>query len=241
MLPIRALSLAAVLLTSALAAPSIAAAAEDVTHGTTLNLQAGGEVKAAPDRASITVGVQTQAKTAAEALRLNREKMAATIATLKGSGIEAKDIQTSALNLNGQYSYEPNQPPKLAGYQAVNQVTVVVRDLSHLGQTLDAVSGSGANQISGINFGLADPKALEDEARRQAVKTLTTRAELYAQAAGMKLGRIVNLSEGGGYQPAPMRRAEFADVRLKAAANTPVEPGELTVRIDVSAVFELVK
>lgn len=245
MIPMRALMLSTLLAVGtapALSAPARAATpAPEEPRATTLNLQVVGEVKAAPDRASITVGVQTQAKTAAEALRLNRERMAATITALKAAGIEGKDIQTSALNLNGQYSYEPNQPPKLAGYQAVNQVTILVRDLTKLGPTVDAVTGAGANQISGIDFGLSDPKAAEDDARRQAVKLLTTRAELYAGAAGLRLGRLVNLTEGGGYQPAPMRRAEFADVRLKAAANTPIEPGELTVRVEVSAIYELVR
>jgi uncharacterized protein YggE len=207
----------------------------------TLDLQVEGEVKTAPDQAAVSFGVQTLGKTAADAMAANRDRMGATIAALKASGVEAKDIQTSALNLNGQYVYEANLPPRLTGFQAVNQVTVIVRDLTRLGATVDAVTGSGANQINGIDFGLSDPRAAEDGARRAAVRTARARAELYAEAAGMKLGRLVNLSETGGYQPSPMRRVGFADAALKAAPSTPVEPGQLAVRIEVSAIYELIR
>lgn len=250
----RSLLLAALILAplpfAAQAAAAPAPASQVVTAGdetsllriTTLNISADGQTKVEPDQATITFGVQTQEKTAAEAMAANRTKMTATLAALKAAGIAAKDVQTSNLNLNGQYTYEPNQQPKLTGYQAVNQVTVIVRDLAKLGVTVDAVTGAGVNQINGIEFGLSDPKPYEDEARKQAVKALAARAQLYADAAGLKLGRLINLSEAGGYQPAPVRVMAFADARVKMAApNTPVEPGQLTVRIDVSAVYELVK
>jgi uncharacterized protein YggE len=240
----RRLFAAAALVSLLASAPMAAHAAGDdaLLKLTTLSISAEGEVKAAPDQATVSFGVQTQAKTAAEAMRQNRERMASSITALKAAGIEAKDIQTSALNLNGQYAYEPNQPPKLTGYQAVNQVTIMVRDLTKLGATVDAVTAAGSNQVNGIDFGLSNGKPFEDDARRAAVRTLAARAELYATAAGMKLGRLINLSEGGGYQPAPLRRVGFADAQMKSAAvNTPVEPGQLTVRIEISATYELTK
>jgi uncharacterized protein YggE len=241
--PRSTLALAALMLAAPMAAhaaPAAVMAADDAFHATTLNLQAEGQVKAVPDQAIITLGVQVNGKTAADAMRLNRERMATTIAALKAGGIEAKDIQTSGLNLNAQYLYVANQAPKLDGYQAANQVTVTVRDIARVGATVDAVTAAGANQISGIEFGLANPRTVEDEARRQAVKTLQARADLYAGAAGMKLGRLVNLSEGGGYQPQPMMRT-FAAAKMSASAPTPVEPGELTIRVEVSAVYELTR
>lgn len=242
MLAFRRLLAAAAFAPLLAAAPMAAHAGDGLLNLTTLNISADGEVKAAPDQATVSFGVQTQGKTAAEAMRQNRERMATSIAALKAAGVEPKDIQTSALNLNGQYAYEPNQPPKLTGYQAVNQVTVTVRDLTKLGATVDAVTAAGGNQVNGIDFGLSNGKPYEDDARRAAVKTLSARAELYAAAAGLKLGRLINLSEGGGYQPAPLRRVGFADAALKSAAvNTPVEPGQLTVRIEVSATYELTK
>ena len=224
-------------------APVIARAApgggETAFLATTLNVEAAGEVKAAPDQATITLGVQTQGKTAGDAMAQNRQRMAATVAALKSQGVESKDIRTTALNLNAQYAYENGQAPRLTGYQASNEVSITVRDVAKLGATVDAVTGAGANQVTGISFGLADSHPVEDEARRAAVKQLQARAELYASAMGLKVARLVNLSEGGGYQPQPIAPRVFA--MAKASAPTPVEPGELTVRIDVSAVYELVK
>lgn len=217
----------------------LAAAADDTAllHVTTLNLSAEGEVDSVPDQATISFGVQTQAPTAAAAMRSNAQKMSAVIAAVKAAGVEARDIQTAALNLNAQYADRPNQPPLVSGYQATNSVSVIVHDLPRIGSTVDAVLAAGVNQINGVDFGIANPQPLQDEARRRAVKTLQTRAELYAGAAGLRLGRLINLSEGGG-EPRPF----MAKVSLRAnAMQTPVEPGQLTVRIEVSAVYELVK
>jgi uncharacterized protein YggE len=209
-----------------------------VFRTTTLNLSAFGETSIAPDQATITLGVTTQGATAAAAMQANRARMNATVAALKGQGIEAKDIQTTGLNLNPQYTYAQNQPPKLNGYQASNAATITVRDLAKLGATVDAVVQAGANEINGIAFGLSNPQAAEDQARRAAVKALAAKAALYADASGYRLVRLVNLSEGGGYQVPPPR--PFAMARLAAApAPTPVEPGEVKVRIDVSGVYEL--
>ena len=116
---------------------------------------------------------------------------------------------------------------------------MLVRDLSKLGPAVDAVVGSGANQINGISFGLANADARADEARRQAVANVTRKAELYAQAAGLRVVRLVNLSESGGYTPRPpvvMMRQAMAEA---SDASTPVQPGEVGVRVDVTAVYEL--
>ena len=233
-------ALAAALLMLAATTPALAlsADADAAFHATTLNLQAYGDAKAAPDMASITLGVTTQAPTAAEAMRLNAQRMTAIVTSLRGQGLGERDIQTSNLSLGAQYVYVQNQPPKLSGYQAANDVSVTVRDLTKLGPVIDAVSAAGANQINGISFGLKDPLSAQDEARRAAVKALTAKAELYAQATGYRIVRLINLSEGGGQQPMQPRPV-FA--MAKAAAPTPVEPGELNLRIDVSAVYELGK
>lgn len=233
--------LAPVLLCLILVAAPAAAQPPAPPQPATLDLGATGEVKAAPDQAVVSFGVQTQARAAAEAMRANAEQMTASIAALRKAGVDTKDIQTSAINLSAQYIYEQNQPPKLSGYQAVNQVSVIVRNLARLGPTVDALTAAGANQVSGIEFGISDPQPLQDEARRRAVKVLQARAELYAGAAGMRLGRLVNLTEGGA--EAPIQPMAMANVRMMKApsASTPVEPGQLTVRIEVSAIYELVK
>lgn len=224
------------------AAPALAqSGAESAFKATTFNLSAYGETRIAPDMATINLGVQNDAPTAAEALKANGARMNQVLAALKKAGIAERDIQTSNLNLNAQYVYEQNQPPKLTGYQASNQVTITVRDLSKLGAAVDATVGAGANTVNGISFGLANPQAAEDAARLEAVKALQAKAELYGRATGYKAVRLVNLSEGGGYSPAPPPMPMYAMAKREMSDATSIAAGELRVRIDVSAVFEAAK
>lgn len=242
---IRAAALGALLATTAISAHAqapAAPAADSMFRANTMNLSAYGEVRIAPDMATINIGVSTEARTAAEAIRLNATRMNEVISSLRTQGIAQRDIQTSSLNLNPQYVYEQNRPPRLTGYQANNQVTIRVLDLARLGQAIDATVGAGANQINGISFGLQDPQAAEDEARRKAVQALQAKASLYAGALGSRIVRIVNLTEGGGYSPPPpmpmpMMRMQAAE----AAGNTPVSGGEVVVRIDITGLYELVR
>ena len=204
-----------------------------------LNLSATGEVKVAPDMATITFGVLTEAPTAAAAMRSNAARMNEVIAALRRAGIAERDVQTSGLNLSAQYDYVQNQPPKLRGYQANNRVTVTINDLSRVGTTADAVVAAGVNQIDGISFGLKESGAAEDRARQLAVRALQAKAALYAQALGVPLGGIRSLTESGGYSPRPPQpmyaRAEMA----MDSGSTPVAAGELTVRIDITGVYDL--
>ncbi len=243
----RAASLApASVLASALAgalltAVALPAHAEDAAfRATTFSLSAFGETKVAPDMATISLGVQTDAPTAAGALSANATQMTKVIAALKKAGIAERDIQTSGLNVNPQYVYEQNLPPKLTGYQASNQVTVQVRDLAKLGSTVDATVGAGATTVGGIAFGLQNPQAAEDAARVDAVKALQAKADLYARATGYKIVRLVTLGEGGGYTPAPPMPI-YAMAKREMSDSTPVAAGELKVRVDVSATYELAK
>lgn len=222
-------------------APAMAQTAPDAAfRATTFSLNAFGETVVAPDMATISLGVQTEAATAAEALKANSARMTQVMTALRKAGIAERDIQTSSLNLNPQYAYEQNQPPKLTGYQASNQVTVTVRDLARLGQAADATVSAGANTIGGISFGLQNPKVAEDAARRDAVKALQDKAELYASATGYKIVRLVNLGEGGGYSPAPPMPV-YAMAKREMADSTPVSGGELKVRIDISATYEVAR
>ena len=176
-----------------------------VTERPALNLSAYGEVKAAPDMATINFGVVTEAATAAEAMRQNAARMNQVMDALRRAGIEARDVQTSGLNLSAQYDYVQNEPPRLRGYQANNRVTVIINELDAVGTTADAVVAAGVNQIDGISFGLKDPTAAENRARQLAVRNLQAKAALYAQALGVELGGIRSLTEGGGYAPPPVR------------------------------------
>ena len=232
-------------LTTTAAAPSATAqvtptAAETMFKATTFNLSAMGETRVAPNMASISLGVMTEGKTAAEALAANATRMTAVMATLKKAAIAEKDIQTSNLSVNPQYRYVENQAPVLIGYQVSNQVTIVVRDLKKLGAAVDATVTAGANQVNGISFGLSDPSAAENAAREAAVRALTAKADLLARATGYRILRLVTLSEGGGYSPQPMPMVAMA-MRSEAKDASPISGGELSVRIDITAVYELTR
>jgi uncharacterized protein YggE len=216
-----------------------AAAGERLFDATTLDLSASGEIKAAPDEATVTLGVQSKAATAQAAMQANAQAMNRIVAALKQAGIAEKDIQTSGLGLEAQYDYQQNQPPRLDGYQASNTVTIVVEDLPKLGPVLDAAVAAGANQINGVGFGLKDPAAADDAARLAAVKALRAKADLYAQATGYHVARLVSLSEGGGYAPQPIRPMMLMAEKSRVA--TPIAPGEMDVRIDISGVYELAR
>ncbi|HEY5409900.1 MAG TPA: SIMPL domain-containing protein [Caulobacteraceae bacterium] len=214
--------------------------ADAMFHATTLSISASGEVKALPDKAAVGLGVQTTAATAAQAMADNAGRMTQVIAALRRQGLEGKDVQTSGVNLAAQYDYQPNKPPRLIGYQASNQVTVSVHDVARIGPALDAATAAGADSVNGVSFGLEHPEALEDQARLKAVQALQARAQLYAGAAGYRVGRLVSLSEGGGVQPLPYA-PKMMTMAAARAAPTPIEPGELTVRIEVSGLYELAR
>jgi uncharacterized protein YggE len=237
---------AAVALALACAAPVAALAqgadpaADTMFRATTFNLSAYGETRIAPDLATINLGVQTQEATAAQAMQANATRMAAVAAALRKAGIAEKDIQTSGLNLSAQYRYEDNKPPILTGYQASNTVTVTVHDLKRLGQAVDATVNAGANQVNGISFGLENPTAAENAARETAVRALQAKADLYARATGYRIQRLVSLNEGQASYPQPPRPMMSA-MRMEKSADTSVSPGELTVRVDVTGLYEAAK
>ncbi len=225
---------------TALAQEPAPAAGDAVFRATTLDLAAYGEVRRAPDMATINLCVVAEAPTAQAALQACAQQMSQVLAALRRGGIAAKDIQTAQISVDPQYAYEQNQPPRLTGYRAANQVTVTVRDLSRLGAAVDATVSAGANEVGAISFGLADPTAAEDAAREAAVKALAAKAELYARATGYRVLRLVSLGEGGG-SGAPQPMAMMAVAPRMAKADTPVSPGELRVRVDVSGVYELAR
>ncbi|TPE64478.1 DUF541 domain-containing protein [Sandaracinobacter neustonicus] len=229
---IAAIVAAATAATAAAAQP----AAQTTPAPATLDLSATAEVQAAPDIASIGAGVVTQAPEAQAALSANSEKMVRVVAALKKAGVADRDIQTSGLNLQPQFRYEQNQPPQLTGFTASNRVQVTLRDLKGAGKVIDTLVKEGANQIDGPDFRVAAPEPLLDKARAEAVAKARARAELYAQAAGLKVVRITEISEGFQQQaPSPKVRT----MAMEAAADTPVSPGEIGLSATVTMAFEL--
>lgn len=214
-------------------------------NATLLSLTAQGKSTRTPDLAVFNAGVVTQGVTASEALSANAAAMNRVIATLKKAGIADRDIQTSQISLNPVYSqpeYGPNgvprQEPRITGYQAVNNVTIRSRNVAGFGKVLDALVASGANQVNGPSFQMAEPAAAMDEARLDAMKSARARADLFARAAGLRVVRIVSISEGSGFAPPQpvYMRAMKAEA---AAAPTPIAVGEVEAEVNLSVQFEL--
>jgi uncharacterized protein YggE len=218
-----------------------AAPAGAIFAATTLDLSAYGEARTGPDMATITLGVETDGASAAQAMAANARAMAQVTAALRRSGVAERDMQTSSLDLSPQYVYAQSQPPRLTGYKASNQLTVTVNDLSRLGDIADATVAAGATDVGQISFGLANPRSAEDTARIAAVKALEDKASLYANAVGYRIVRLVNLSEGAAWSPAPPRPLMMRAAAMAAPAATPVEAGEMKVRVDITGVFELAR
>jgi len=207
----------------------------------TLSLTGIGEISVAPDMAVISSGVVTEAKTAREALDANNEAIGAVIAALKEAGIEARDIQTSGFRVQPRYQRDPKnkenpEGPRIVGYTVNNNVSVTVRDLAKLGPVLDQAVTVGANRIGGINFVVSDADKRLDEARATAMKDAIRKAGIYTEAAGVKLDRILSISESGGFRPFPKREALMM---RDAAASVPVEAGEETLSVEVNVTWEI--
>jgi len=205
----------------------------------TLSVSGEGEVRAAPDQSSLSAGVTTGAATAAQALAANSRAMNAVFATLKRLGIPDKDIQTSNFSLSPQYqACKPGMtcPQRIVGYQVSNNVNVTVEELDKTGPVLDALVSSGSNQIGGIYFSIHDTKSLLRVAREAAVKDAIDHAQTYSKAAGVTLGPILSIQEGGSEPPRPMYRAMAV---MANAAPPPVAGGELSVSANVTITWQI--
>ena len=234
--------LAALLGSAALATPAMAqqpATALQAIAGTRLDISATGEATRIPDVAIISAGVVTRASTATAALEQNSAQMNRVRAALKRAGIADRDIQTSNISLNPEYRYADNQPPALTGYTASNQVNVRFRDIRNTGKILDALVAEGANQLNGPNLTIDEPEAALDEARSKALAVGRARAELYARSLGMRVVRLVAVTEsGGGYAPPPpMPVAVMAARGERDYAK--IDPGEQKLSVSLGMTFEL--
>lgn len=243
--PVRPLLLATALassliMTSACAQNAAPGGYAIPADGTLLSVSAQAESKRVPDVATMSTGVVTQAADANTAMRQNAEQMAKVVAAIKAAGVAERDIQTSGISLNPQYRYAENQPPTITGYQASNTVNLKVRDIGKLGKVLDTLVAQGANQVNGPSFEVDKPDEAYDEARLSALKKAEARAKTYADAMGLRVRRIVSISEGAGFQPPmPMMRMQAMDAM--ASKETSVSPGETTLSANLDVVFELGK
>lgn len=228
---------AALLLSACGAAPQ--ASAESAAPATrTLTVTGIGEATAAPDMAVINIGVSTDGATAAAALRENSAQMNATIETLKSLGVADRDIQTSGLSVNPRYNYQNNRStPELIGFNASNTVTIRLRDLAEAGIILDEAVQVGANTLSGVSFTFSEPAPLHEQARRDAVEKAQAQAALLSDAAGVRLGRVLTISDGHVSAPSP--RPMMARMEAAADLAAPLQGGESSVTARVTIVYEI--
>lgn len=203
----------------------------------TVTVSASATVQAAPDAASITSGVVSDAETARAALDANSRSMSNLIDGLKATGIAEKDLQTSNFSIQPRYeNVQQDGPPQLVGYRVQNSISVLVRDLARLGETLDLMVSLGANQMHDMDFVVSNAETLKDDARREAIANALRRAKLYAAAAEAEVGDVVRISEEteafeGG--PRPMFRG------ATMAASVPVATGQETLEARVTVTWEL--
>ena len=230
-------------LSLAAAAPAMADGPSVAPGDTLLTLSAEGKVSRAPDMATVSAGVTTTGRSAAAAMAANAAAMNRAITALKAAGVADRDVQTSAINLSPAFAQTPpNQPsdsaPRITGYTAANTITVRARDISGLGRLIDALIAAGANDINGPNFGVTDSDSAMDAAREDAMAKVRARAALYARAAGLKVLRILTISEDSGEVMRPMPMLMMAKASMDSAP-TPVAAGELDLTARVSVAFEL--
>jgi uncharacterized protein YggE len=206
----------------------------------TLTLTGEGVIDAQPELATVQIGVAVTAKVAKDALAENSKLLAAALKAAKESGIESRDIQTSGLALRPDIVRADKWPNReIVGYQVNNVVTLRVRDISKLGGLLDRLVVLGINDIRSITFSVANPAPLIEQARTAAIKDVMEKAQKFADAANLKIVRVLTLSEGHIEMPGQVPGAFVARAAAAPRPDVPIEAGELMFRARVDASFEI--
>ena len=198
----------------------------------TITVSGQGYVNAVPDMAEISVGVSGQAINARDAFGIVNNTMRAVLGRLADLGIEPRDIQTRDLRVQPEYAREASATGEIIGYTARNTAVVRVRNIGLLGDVIDAAIGAEANEFFGIQFSLQDLEPLEDQARVEAVMQAHSKARVYAEAAGVTLGAVLSIREGG---TSVQRPNQFALARSTEAIAT----GEVGVSAGVTVVYAI--
>lgn len=228
--------LLALILTLMLLLPAVSLAEHTAADGATITVTGSAVVTLQADYAQVSVGVSTSAKTVDEASQKNSAAIHTVIAALKAAGVKEEDIATSNYSVHAEYDYGSLGGQKLSGYNVTNQLNVIIRDMEHIGATLDKATAAGANNIYNIQFLSTKADEAQDEATAYAVQDAMRRAKLLAEAAGLTLGSIVSISDStGGY--AVVTRSYKST--LDAVAGNSILPDDASVSANVTIVFEL--
>jgi len=239
-----ATSLSAIMLAGAFSLPATAQEKHMSRHHARISVSGEGKMTAAPDMAILNLTVLRDAETAREAMTANNEAMTKVLEAMKKAGVEERDLQTSGINIQPRYVYPDDKnglkEAKISGYSVSNGLTVRVRDLSKVGSILDESVTLGVNQGGDLTFVNDNPAATINEARKRAVADAIAKAKTLADAAGIGLGRVIEISEQSR-PPMPMPIAR--QVKMMAAAapqdSVPVAAGENSYDVSVNIVFEI--
>ncbi len=229
---LTALGLAIVLI----AAMNPALAGDDARRS--IRVQGTGGVDARPDQAVILAAVVDQEARAGAALEANSLAMKRVLQKLGEFAVAEADIRTRGFSVTPIFERRQSgtATPRIIGYRVVNRIEVKVRELAGLGAMLDALVSAGADRLDGIRFSIAKPGPLADAARLRAMADARRKAELYAKAAGVRLGRVLDIAEQGVHVPRP---ALFQATEIRARAAVPIAPGEQRVSATVTVVYEI--
>lgn len=214
------------------------AAPQQETPRPTLSIDGQGTGTAAPDMATVTIGVTTQGKDAAKAQNDNAWVSNQIQAAVRGLGIEEKDIQTRNYSFYPNYSTDKDHRNEVTGYTVNNSVIVVVRDIKLTGKVIDAALSNGANEINSLDFSASDTKAVRKVALLNAVQDARDKADIIAKGLGKRIVGIQNVSESTGY----IETRRFGGNMLMAVAKdaaTPIAPGSLSLTANVHIDFIL--
>lgn len=198
-----------------------------------ISVGAQGEVKVNPDRASIHISVQTRAATAAAAANENAVKQKSVIDAIRALRIPAGDISTIGYNVFPEQRYEPNREPVIVGYNVTNTVAVELKTLTMVGPVIDAALAKGANMITSLQFYASNTELARREAITLAIRKARGDAEAAARAAGGTIGGLLEISVDAYFPPSP-RPTMTRIMESAAAVQTPINPGEQTVTVNVN-------
>jgi uncharacterized protein len=203
----------------------------------TVVIEGSAEASMTPDRASITIGVETEGKDAATVKKDNDRAIRGIFESLASAGIDAKDIQTSNLTLEPVYNWRPEGRREFVKYVMRNTVHVTIRDLAKLDRVLDVAVTKGGNLINSIDFEVSNANAVRDSLRAAAARNAKAKAQQLAEAVGAKVGKVLQLSEMSSPQPMPVFRKAMMMADAESAPT--VAAGQMEIKVIVNATFEL--
>jgi uncharacterized protein YggE len=211
----------------------------DAAHGQTaapptrgITVTGNGSVKAAPDRADFSFGVETQGETSEQALERNNEAVQEVTDAIKSAGLAASDIQTQQVSVSPRYSMDGQ---KIIGYSATNSVNAKVHDLATAGAVVEAAVGAGANQVYGPTFSIADQTELYSSALEDALADAKTKAQALASSAGVSIGPVITIVEGSSFGPP----VPVAEAQAQEGGAVPIEPGIQEIVATVTVTYEI--